>query len=217
MTVVAEHTIPADAFSLGRVLAVEPGYTIRLVEFVPTGVDLVPYFWVENEGHGFAAFEERVRDHEAVASLTGLDGHTNRMMYRIEWAEQLDGLLEAFRTFDMAIEEATGLAREWQFRVLYGSHDTLSSFSQHCADRDIPLSIDRVYNPAPPDEDPAYGLTDDQQEAIRLAFGSGYYEIPRSVTMAELGEKLDISRQAVSNRLRRGLEQLLAQTIAAGE
>jgi predicted DNA binding protein len=217
MTVVAEYTIPADAFFTGEVLSVDPGYTIRLVEFVPIRDGIIPYFWVENHEEGFATFEERVRNYDAVASLTALDGHTNKMLYRIEWAGQIDGLLEAFRTFDMAIEAATGTADEWQFRVFYEDHGTLSEFRQYCVDHEIPLTVERVYNPPPLDDDTAYDLTSDQLEAIRLAFDEGYFDIPRQTTMTDMGDELGISRQAVSNRLRRGIVQLLDHTIDGRE
>lgn len=213
MTVVAEFTVPSDAFRVGRVLGVAPDYSVSLVELVPTGDDLAPYFWVESDRRGFAAFEERVRDDDAVASLTALDARTDRLLYRIEWAERTDGPLEAFRRFDARVETATGTTDEWRFRALYGDHDAISEFREFCVDRGVPLSVERVYSPTPPDEDPAYGLTADQQVAIRLAFEGGYFEVPRGVTMTELGEELDISRQAVSNRLRRGLNQLVSRTI----
>ena len=217
MTVVAEYTIPADTFLVGQILSVDPGYTIRLVEFVPIGEGIIPYFWVENHEEGFATFEERVRDNDLVASLTALDGHTNKMLYRIEWAGPVDGLLEAFRTFDMAIEDATGTTDEWQFRVFYEDHGTLSEFRQYCVDHSIPITVERVFNPSPPDDDAPYDLTSDQLEAIRLAFDEGYYDIPRKTTMTDMGDELDISRQAVSNRLRRGMVQLLDHTINSHE
>ena len=217
MTVVAEYTIPADTFLVGQILSVDPGYTIRLVEFVPIGEGIIPYFWVENHEEGFATFEERVRDDDTVASLTALDGHTNKMLYRIEWAGEVDGLLEAFRTFDMAIEDAIGTTDEWRFRVFYEDHGTLSEFRQYCVDHNIPLTVERVYNPSPPDDDAPYDLTSDQLEAIRLAFDDGYFDIPRKTTMTDMGDELEISRQAVSNRLRRGMVQLLDHTINGHE
>jgi hypothetical protein len=217
MTVVAEFEVPADAFQVGRILSVDPEYTITLVEFVPIGDDLIPYFWVEDHERGLAAFEEAVRSNDAVATLTALDGHATRVMYRVEWAEEIDGLLSAFRSLDMALETAQGSADTWRFRVFYENHGTLSTFREYCFGKDIPLSITRIYNPSPPDDDPPYGLTSDQLEAMQLAFDEGYFEIPRGTTLTELGERLGISRQAVSNRLRRGMTQLFAQTVDGGK
>jgi predicted DNA binding protein len=213
MSVVAEFTVPTDSFRTGRILNVVPEYSLRVVEFVSNGNSVLPYFWVESREQGFARFEERVRSDEHVAALTALDSHANQILYRIEWATEADWLLAAFDEFDLSVEAATAGADEWVFRVFCETHEVLASFREYCDARDNPLSIGRVYNPSPPDEDPACGLTAEQQAAIRLAFDEGYFEIPREATMTELGEDLGISRQAVSNRLRRGLTQLVEQTI----
>ena len=52
-------------------------------------------------------------------------------------------------------------------------------------------------------------LTDKQSEALRLAHESGYYEIPRSVKIAELAKKLDISRVSMQERLRRAERDIM--------
>lgn len=45
-------------------------------------------------------------------------------------------------------------------------------------------------------------LTDKQREALTLALESGYYSRPRDVTLSDLSEQLDITKSAVSQRLR---------------
>ncbi len=57
-------------------------------------------------------------------------------------------------------------------------------------------------------------LTDTQQEALILAYERGYFESPRKITMAELGEELGISQQAVASRLRRGIKHVLGRTLS---
>jgi predicted DNA binding protein len=50
-----------------------------------------------------------------------------------------------------------------------------------------------------------------------LAYDRGYFNSPRDVTMAELGEELGVSQQAIASRLRRGIRQVLGQTLTALE
>lgn len=45
-------------------------------------------------------------------------------------------------------------------------------------------------------------LTDKQREAVVLALDSGYYRRPREATLAHLADQLDITKSAVSQRLR---------------
>ncbi len=46
-------------------------------------------------------------------------------------------------------------------------------------------------------------LTEKQQSAFKLAYESGYYEIPRRSNLSELGQKLGIKRVAMQERIRR--------------
>jgi len=54
-------------------------------------------------------------------------------------------------------------------------------------------------------------LTEPQQEAIAEAYRQGYYDVPREISLEELANELDISHQALSERLRR------ANRVLAGE
>lgn len=45
-------------------------------------------------------------------------------------------------------------------------------------------------------------LTDKQRQTLELALEEGYYERPREVSLSELADRLDISKSAVSQRIR---------------
>lgn len=45
-------------------------------------------------------------------------------------------------------------------------------------------------------------LTDKQRDALELALEQGYYERPRNASLSDLAEQLDISKSAVSQRIR---------------
>ncbi len=50
---------------------------------------------------------------------------------------------------------------------------------------------------------PKHNLTVKQMEAMMMAFSSGYYDIPRRITVTEMSERLGIKRVAMQERLRR--------------
>ncbi len=54
-------------------------------------------------------------------------------------------------------------------------------------------------------------LTEKQRRALDLAVCKGYYNTPRDVDLETLAEKLDISRQAFSHRLRQAEAKLFEQ------
>lgn len=56
-------------------------------------------------------------------------------------------------------------------------------------------------------------LTSKQRQAIELAVEAGYYERPRDIDLGELGAKLDISKSAVSQRLRAAERKLIEKVV----
>ncbi|EMA27353.1 helix-turn-helix domain-containing protein [Halobiforma nitratireducens] len=58
-------------------------------------------------------------------------------------------------------------------------------------------------------------LTPKQWEALELAFDQGYYDQPRSVDLEALSDDLDISKSAVSQRLR-AAEATVVESVLEG-
>ena len=60
-----------------------------------------------------------------------------------------------------------------------------------------------------------YGVTQPQRETLMRAVQRGYYSIPRQMSTQDLAEDLDISDQAVTERLRRAIVTLTENTLIA--
>lgn len=73
--------------------------------------------------------------------------------------------------------------------------------------------MDRIYHRIESGQEPEFGLTASQWKTLALAVERGYYDIPRRCTTAELADELDISAQAVTERLRRGITNLTRHTL----
>ncbi|APE96055.1 helix-turn-helix domain-containing protein [Halodesulfurarchaeum formicicum] len=54
-----------------------------------------------------------------------------------------------------------------------------------------------------------YELTQKQRQAITAAVAAGYYETPREVSLGELADRLDISKSALSQRLKAAESKLV--------
>lgn len=54
----------------------------------------------------------------------------------------------------------------------------------------------------------AFDLTEKQEAVLTAAIESGYFEIPRRTTLADIADRLSISEQAASERLRRAMNSL---------
>jgi hypothetical protein len=174
------------------------------------GNTLVPYFWAETADP--SSFEETVRADDRVRSLDRLHEGPNKTLYRVQWAIELDGFLEALETHDLVVEQAIGTAEEWRFRLRGPDRNNMSRFQDTLREKDIPSTLNSIRNVDGQNGD-SYGLTDKQREAVELAFTNGYFAVPAETNLSELAELLDITRQSFSRRLNRGLFGLLEETV----
>lgn len=213
MTVIVEFTVPSDGFELGRTLRM-PDVEIQLFQLIPRGNRFVPYLWARSNEETLVEYEAALGDDDRINELETVERSDTNRLYRIDWATELNGLFAGFRRHELSIEHAKGNADSWRFRVFNRDQANLQSFQEYCADHDIPIDIGRAYHPNPPGEPPDLGLSTAQREALRTAYDQGYFEIPQQISLEELGTHLDISRQAATDRLNRGLQTLISQTMA---
>lgn len=212
MSVIVELRIPGEDFELGRVLSVlEDSTTIRLESLVPVGATAAPFIWVSGEDH--RSLEDSLGSHPTVESVEKADELKDRSLYALDWSIEYDHLFRWFRDRRVRILSATCVNRIWTFALRFRTHKSLSSFQEYCQDARIDLDVARVYNLGGEDHDRTLGLTERQREALTLAVREGYYDIPRGCTTVELADWLDISDQAVTERLRRAIATLVRNTL----
>ncbi|GAA0669922.1 helix-turn-helix domain-containing protein [Natronoarchaeum mannanilyticum] len=213
MSVIAELRIPAADFELGRILDVSGYVSVELETLVPVADRAVPFFWVH--GVDTEAFAVRLESRPVVEGVEIVEEFDDQTLYGLDWNVEDDPFLSAVRDQCGQILRATGGGDEWRFELRFPDHDALSAFRAYCTDADVSLSVERVYHPGQPDAGPRFGLTDHQHEALTLAVEMGYYDVPRRCNTVEVAAELGISDQALTERLRRGISTLAANTIFA--
>jgi len=211
MSVIVEFRVPAGDFELGQILHVEGGTAIELETLVPVGDATVPLFWVHNVTRD--TFLEGVQRHPSVETASEVDVFEDRTLFTLDWDVTQDHLFRGIGETEGYLLSASGAADVWEFELRFPNHERLSEFTDHCEDAQMSLEVVRVYNPTAPDSGSRYGLSDPQFEALCLAVEMGYYDIPRGCTTKELAAELDISDQAVTERLRRAIATLARYTI----
>jgi hypothetical protein len=209
-----EVSLDSDSFALGQIFQGHEDVRIDLAQFVPLGDQFVPYAWVETGDR--SAFEAAVETDDRVEGLTTLDSTGDRTLYRIEWADPEDRVMETIAAHDLMIEDATGTAERWRFRLRGPDRGNLAAFQQELLEQGISVYIHRIWRPEAPDNDP-YGLTEKQRETLALAYREGYFSIPRRASLQDLGGVLGVSHQSVSRRVRGGIGNLLEATLMNDE
>lgn len=215
MAVVVEFTIPPDAFPLGRAVSGGPDVTVNIETMVPMEQNRMPFLWASDEGSDFDQFEQTLRDSEVVKSVETLTRFADSVLYYVEWYPEettfMNGLVESSGTImDAHIDESA------VFTVRFIDHADLTSFHRFYQEHELPIYIDRVYALSDaPGGGRNFGvdLTPSQKEALVMAVENGYFAVPRETKLEELADELDISRQALSELVRRGTEKALRRTL----
>lgn len=211
MATIAEFTIPADAFPLGRIFDRLPDATIELERVIPTSESLLPYFWVTDGDTDH--IRTVLSDNVAIETVTIIDEIGNTGLFRAEWNPDVEGVLTAIIESELTMLSAFGTASEWVFEFRAEDTDQITVFQQYCTDHGITPTLTRLTSLADLQVGDEYNLTENQHEALLLAFNDGYYDDDRDTDLETLADQLGISRPAFADRLRRGTRNLLGSTI----
>lgn len=215
MSVILEFSIPASDFQLGRVLSGPQDMQLELERIVPTGELITPFVWATGPNHG--EFVEMVRSQPSVTEFLELDRLGESGLYRIDWREPPIDLVEGISRANAVVLEARG-GEEWSFRLRFPDHETLSVFHNHVIEHGIPVHIDRTYTLSETTGNGhRFDLSQEQREALLLALRNGYFETPSETTLGELADQLGITRQALSNRIRRANAKVLTEVLLSSE
>ncbi|GAB3669774.1 helix-turn-helix domain-containing protein [Halopiger thermotolerans] len=207
MTIIAEISIQADQFLLGQIIAEHDGLSVELERVVPAEKRIMPYIW--GYGSDLDTFAGAMDDSPNVESISVLDRYDDRALYKIVWEDPAEQLITGITDTNATILEAHS-DEEWTFRIRFEDHSGLAQFNRYCAEHDITYRLNRVSSLAErPPNGRDFDLTDAQHEALALAVERGYFKVPREVTYDELAAELDLSVQALSERVRRGADKVL--------
>ncbi|NHN43005.1 hypothetical protein G9C85_15400 [Halorubellus sp. JP-L1] len=210
MLCVAEFTIPSESFPFGETLDEMPDVVITVDQIVPTDESALPFFWVQ--GSTPEAFMEQAALEGEIDDLRELERVEDTALFRAKWGAN-EALVDGLKDIDATIVEAVGTAEHWRFEVRTSDRDAFNDFRVLFEDHGYPITLDRLYDLETLREHDHRQLTDIQRETLVSAFQDGYYDKPRGISQMELGTRFDVSRRAISERLRRGTRNLIADTL----
>lgn len=212
MSVILQFTIGLDNFELGAALGGEETGRVELERIVPAGGEVIPFFWVF--GGEPTILEANVAESSYIENLTVIDEVGNNVLYRVAWTGEREDLLHGIADEGGTILEAQSNGEGWAFRLRFPDHQHIADFYDYCGDSGLDIRVEKVYTLTEETfRGRAFDLTADQRRALLLAVDRGYFATPRETSMATLATELDISQQAFSDRLRRGLEKVLESTL----
>lgn len=219
METVVDATIPTDQFVLAETMEAVPDVEL---EFVPLAIhsstSTMPFLRASTSEPD--RLDAALRDDPSTAAVNCLSHDDGRDLYSIDWTVRATRVIEEFAEAAGSVLDVRGTTDQWTFRILFPDRSTASETFQSWCDDGVGPSLARIGGLSCR-EGEQRGLSTTQHSTIAQAFRTDYYDVPRGTTLAELAAGLDVSHQAVSERLRRGhshlVEQLLSESTAEAE
>lgn len=214
MVTIARGTVPADELVLSQTFEALPNINIEVERVVKSGEQTVmPLLWVR--GTNADEFETHAIDDPGTDDVTRLADFGTEYLYRMTWIDRIQLLLQMITNSHASILDAYGADGTWSLRVFFPSRDDLNATHEFCEAHGLTFDVNRIREM---DSEPKgrYGLTEDQYAALVTADEHGYFDVPRRTNLEELATQLDVSHQALSERIRRGCGALVEDTLIVG-
>ena len=207
MTSIADIQIQADGTGTDELFAAVPSLTCDMERVIASS------------GHGLwlsgpsqSAIEDALERASAIETYARISSDEDRWLYDIEFEP------DAIDPFELVLEEggtvlsASASNGTWLLSVRVVDRESVSSLYDRLDAAAVTPTIVRLFGLAA-ETTSQCGLTPRQYETLVAAIDHGYFEIPREVSMQELSEELDISHQALSERLRRAYRVLVTSEL----
>ena len=206
--------IPAEELALYEALSSLSGVEFEVERIVQSGDEAaMPLMWIRNAEQ--EAVENAIETDPSVRDLTLLSAFDDELLYRMNWVSEVDLVLQMLTNSEATITDTYGTDGRWYLRVLYPDRDSLAKTTQFAGDEDLTFEVTAIRE-MQGEPSGRFGLTDAQFEALTAALENGYYKVPRELEQSDLADELDISHQALSERLRRATGALVEDALLVG-
>ncbi|WP_254768525.1 helix-turn-helix domain-containing protein [Salinilacihabitans rarus] len=213
----------ADGGIIAEVRLDHPDLVLRpTLERLPTAVVEPEYWTTLDDGRTLAFFtvsETSYDEFEAaldvdptVADPALVDRYPDRRIYRVELVGGTVGVVAATAECGGRILDLVGNRDGWTVQLRLPDRESLVALNEFCRERGVTFRVNHL-RLSDDGEDGVVGLTPKQQRLLTVAYEEGYFDVPRGISQDELADRLDVSKSAISQRLRRAIAQLCASSI----
>lgn len=212
MGTMVEAEITPESLALSETFDAVPDAEVEIVSLTANGTDrAAPLLWVTDAEA--EAVADALRADPTTRTVSLVSRRTRDSLFRVDWVDRVESVIRDFAAKSGAVVSARATSEAWTFRMLFVDHDAVSRTVERCRDAGVEVDVTRISNlgTARPFDDSS--LTSPQCATVETAFAEGYYEVPRETTLEGLADELEVSHQALSERLRRGHRSLVRQAL----
>ncbi|GGM67199.1 putative DNA binding protein [Halarchaeum rubridurum] len=218
MTLVATLHLRCADFSLVTALAAAPDTTVE-VEAAMADDPSRPVLFVWASGGSLDRFADALAstgDAVRVDCLDGGDGDgdgDDRRLYRVRLDPSTPSVYETALDVGACVLDVGATAEHAVFRLRFPDRDALVTFRETLVSAGIDVTTRYLGTSRDAGRET---LTRKQRETLAAAVDAGYFAVPREATLADVAGTLGVSRQATSERLRRGMASLARDAVGDG-
>lgn len=210
MSTIAELRLPTDDAVLATTFEYVPGLTCFLEQVIVAQRYGVWFKGATPDTISTALGADPSLEAYRHLSSTEEDGHLFSIAFDGEPANPLEATVEeGGSVLAAAIEDGY-----WQVRIRVHERSAVGQIYDRLEDAGSAVDIARL-GTTERESSSSVELTEQQYRAIHEAIEHGYFEIPRRISLEELATELEISHQALSERLRRAYQTLAARELDA--
>lgn len=201
-----EITAPVGALGLARD-SFPAGTRVEFERTAPVVGDRRPTVVVS--GDDPAEVAEAFRAAPTVAAFDHVGDADSASVYRLAWGETPPELVSRLRETGGAVLSGAAVAETWSFELRFPTEEAASRFYGGYDDATNPITLACASGFGLSQQADSGALTAKQKTAVVRALELGYFDVPRRATLDTLAAEFDISDTAASQRLRRGVANLL--------
>jgi len=157
--------------------------------------------------------DSAIKSDETTESAIALSQSKQRHLYQILWRTQIRIVLDVLLHTNGSLLWARGTDERWDLRFLFPEQESVSVICENWRNHGIDPSIQRVVGVSGKLGFAEMELSQCQYDTLLTAYEMDYYDVPRAATIETVAEELQVSHQALSERLRRGHRNLIQATL----
>lgn len=212
MSLLAEFEAASPDLVLGQTLEALPSLTLELERQYALDPDRpIAFCWAKCRDYG--RLERAFDEDGTVDAYERLTRADEWALYRIRRSDS--GVVPAYRQWVSIGGELLGCRGtdgRWEIEMRFPDREAFTRYHEFLERQNVEFALhrlsasDRTGRIEPPET-----LTESQREALVIAHEHGFFEVPRETTLDSIADSLEISNQAVSERLRRGQARLIEE------
>jgi len=212
MQAISELFLSSPNLALAPTIATNPDAHVT-VESQPAMDPDRRRFFVHVHCDDFDAFDDALAEDYTVTEPLVLSESEGFRIYRLTLTDDVITVSPRMVELGGMVLTMASRGHGWRVELRISDRDTLVAFRSFCEANDIDYTLERLYQ-TDPGPDSGVGLTESQRETLLAAYDAGYFEVPRAASQADLAARLGVSDSAVSQRVRRAVAALVANTLA---